>query len=418
MTKTRGFLFLLVILLLLPLWMWLAWVCTPRKKMVVAIVDKTVLTPLAQEHISLDWILRHEKFTKTKKDLYEPDHDYFGFFPGQDDHFKLKGLERFSSERLKTLAGDADGVYFTDTYGIYKNEWYKKTAVSGRSGLVYGGMSPEDIGLLENMKARHKLMIAEFNTIGSPTATAVRTRFERLFGMHWTGWTARYFSSLDTSVNSELPHWLVGNYRLQHEGAWPFHHDGIAFVSNDDQIVVLETSTGLLDAVPVIESTETGREALDLPRETKYPFWFDITDPNPVLNDSVSRAPLSPAGQDKPDSAGYPAPAGSARNEIGAEFVIHANAAGAAELKKHRIPLRFPAVLFHQGEDYRFYYFSGDFCDNPIGLGSSPFKGISFFSWLFYDTSDPNQRVGFFWNFYRPMMNRIFYDYYRTLPKK
>jgi hypothetical protein len=387
MSKKRGLLVLLLLVVLLPVWMWLAWWLTPGKRMVVAIIDKTVLTPQAQEHISLDWILRQGKFTKNKKDLYQPDHDYFGFFPGLNDQFKLKGLERFSSEQLKTLSNDADLVYFTDTYGIYKNEWYKKTATTERSGLLYGGMSQEDIGLLEDMKARHKLMIAEFNSIGSPTPAPIRNHFETLFGMHWTGWTARYFSSFDTAINKELPHWLVNGYKLQHAGQWPFHHDGVAFVNNNnEQVVILEAATHLTDPVPYIESTETGQRVLDLPKEEKYPFWFDVIDPT------------------------------TTQNEIAANFVIRTNAAGTAELSRNHIPARFPAVLFHHGKDYRFYYFSGDFCDNPISLRTSYFKGISFFKWLFYDNSDPNQRVGFFWNFYRPMMNSIFDDYYRTLP--
>ena len=394
MSRKRVILILLLLVVFLPVWMWLAWCLTPRRKMVVAIVDKTVLTPQAQEHISLDWILKHEKFTKNKKDLYRPDHDYFGFFPGLNDQFKLKGLERFSSEQLKNLSNDADLVYFTDTYGIYKNEWYKKAADTGRSGLLYGGMTQEDIGLLENMKAAHKLMIAEFNSIGSPTPAPIRNQFENLFGLHWTGWTACYFSSLDTAINKELPHWLVNNYKLQHGGQWPFHQDGVAFVNNNEQVVILEASTHLADPVPYIESTETGQRLLDLPKEMKYPFWFDVIDPAATQNEMA------------------------ANNEIAADFVIRTNPAGAAELNKNHIPARFPAVLFHHGKDYHFYYFSGDFCDNPISLGTSCFKGISLFKWLFYDNSDPNQRVGFFWNFYRPMMNKIFDDYYRSLPKK
>src|SRR5579872_7482731 len=149
----------LLFVLLLPVWMWLAWLLTPKKKMVVAIVDKTVLFPSAQEHISLDWILNHERFTKNKRDLYKPAHDYFGFFPGVNEQYKLKGLERFSADQLRNLSNDADLVYFTDTYGVYKSEWYRQAPGTERSELIYGGMSQEDMELLGDMKARHKLMI-------------------------------------------------------------------------------------------------------------------------------------------------------------------------------------------------------------------------------------------------------------------
>src|SRR5437868_2098096 len=191
MKKKKKILISFILVLLLPFWMWLAWWLTPKKKLTVAIIDKTVLDQRGQEHISLDWVLNQQRYTKNGSSLYKPIHDYFGFFPGRSDSFQIKGLERFSPGQLQRLAMDADLAYFSDTYGIYRNEWYKKTAVNERSGILYGGMSQQDIGLLKEMKSRHKLMIAEFNSIGSPTREEIRGQFEDLFGMHWTGWTAR-----------------------------------------------------------------------------------------------------------------------------------------------------------------------------------------------------------------------------------
>src|SRR5207237_207926 len=108
----------------LPLWMWLAWLVTPKKKLVVAIIDKTVLTDQGQEHISFNWILNNERYIKTSKKKYKISQDYFGFFPLQNEKYKLKGLERFSNTQLQELSDDADMAYVTDTYGIFKNEWY------------------------------------------------------------------------------------------------------------------------------------------------------------------------------------------------------------------------------------------------------------------------------------------------------
>ena len=246
-----------------------------------------------------------------------------------------------------------------------------------RSNLIYGGMSAQDIEFLQDMKDRHKLIITEFNTIGSPTNADNRNKFEKMFGMHWTGWTARYFDSFDTARNKELPHWLVGNYKKQHGQKWPFHKAGLAFVNNDDQIVVLEDSTHLTDPVPHIISFGYGQKVLSLPERMKYPFWFDIITPSLAVNHAVSR------------------------------FDISLNAAGRAELKKYNIPATFPAIIMHKDKDYQFYYFSGDFCDNPIGMGTSYLRGISLFRWLFYNSDDPAERKSFFWTFYRPMMTHI-----------
>ncbi len=387
MRRRKIFLILLITVLLLPLWMWLAWVFTPKKKMVVAIVDKTVMTKTGQEHISFTWILNHERYTKNNKELYKTSNDYFGFFPQEGEKFRLKGLERFSPALLEKLSNDADMVYFTDTYGVYSNEWYTKKNISERSGIVYGGMSEQDIALLNNMKSKRKLIITEFNTIGSPTKPEIRASFENMFALKWTGWTGRYFSLLDTALNTELPKWLVNNYKNQHAGQWPFRNAGIAFVNDVDQVVVIEEKTHLTDAMTYIQSNDYGQKKLGLPEQIKYPFWFDIMQPDAAVNNTI------------------------------AEFTLAVNTTGAAELTKNNIPSHFPAITMHKGSDYQFYYFSGDFCDNPVSLGTSYFKGIRLFRSYFYKNDKPGERASFFWNFYQPLMASILNDYYRQMPK-
>jgi len=386
MNKKRA-IAILLFLVLFPLWMWVAWKLTPKRRLTAAIIDKTVLDTKGQEHISLDWVLNQQRFTKNSRSLYDPRQDYFGFFPGKDERFRLKGLERFSSEGLQRLASDIDLAYFTDTYGIYRQEWYPSAASAQRSGLLYGGMSGQDILLLREMKARRKLIIAEFNTIGSPTPDGIRDSFEQLFQIRWTGWTARYFSSLDTGTNKELPRWLIGQYCDQHGHSWPFHREGIAWVHQSGKIEITEDSTDLSSPEPEIEATAEGREKLGLPERTPYPFWFDVIEPDSsrVVNQPMAR------------------------------FVIHVNTRGAALLGRSHIPASFPAVLHHGGPDYRFYYFSGDFCDNPLSFYTSYFKGAGLFGSLFYDSQDPADRKGFFWNFYRPMMTHILEEEYRHI---
>ncbi|MBB2145427.1 hypothetical protein GM921_08030 [Pedobacter sp. LMG 31464] len=363
-----------------PILMLIVWFFMPKTKLVVAIVDKTVLTSDGQEHISLDWVLNQEKYTKTSEKRYKVGSDYYGFFPKDNEKFRLKGLERFSPSQLEQLSEDANLAYFTDTYGIYKKEWYNQHTDQRSSGILYGGLSTRDLDFLELMKAKRKLIITEFNTIGSPTSTENRNRFEQLFGMHWTGWTARFFNSLDTAVNTELPIWLVRNYKAANGKKWPFKRAGIAFVSDFDQVVILEDTTHLSNPLPYIISSKYGQEKFSLPEKIKYPFWFDVIVPNEKVNQRV------------------------------ADFKIYLNQKGKAELKKYGIPESFPAVLMHNASDYQFYYFSGDFCDNPISMTSSYFKGIGFFKFLLYDTQDPMERKSFFWNFYRPMLTTILKD--------
>jgi hypothetical protein len=380
----RKFFFTLVLLVtLLPLWMWLAWLLTPKKKLVTAIVDKTVMSQEGREHASLTWILNHQKFTKTPSQHYTVSNDYFGFFPLTEEKFRIKGLERFSPNQIDQLSKDCDVAYFADMYGVYTNEWFAKTNITERSGIIYGGMSQQDIDFLKKMKERRKLIVTEFNTIGSPTPDAIRNQFQQLFGIEWSGWIGKFFNSFDTSINKEIPAWLIHTYAAQHNGKWPFKLSGIAFVSNDDKVVILEEGQHLNDPLPYIETGDYAQNNLELPESMKYSFWFDIVNPD------------------------------TSRNEVIAEFNLAVNKKGAAELAQNGIPSIIPAVTMHKGNDYEFYYFSGDFCDNPISLTSSYFKGISSFQSFFYKPNDILERESFFWRFYKPMVTKIFTDYYK-----
>jgi hypothetical protein len=352
--------------------MWMAWKMSPRKKLLIAIIDKSARTRNFEEHVSLNWILNQGRFTKTRTKLYDAGEDYFGFVPLADQNFKIKGLERFTYQQLEQLSRDVDLAYFADTYGVYSDDWFNGSHKEQASRVLYGGMSQEDIQFLRNMKEQHKLIISEFNSIGSPTPENIRRQFQEMFGLVWTGWTGCYFNSLDTAVSTELPRWLVSNYKKGHDGKWPFRRPGIAFVNNTDQVIILENSAHLVDAVPFITTKEFGQKNFGLPPQIESPFWFDIIHPDTNITQVVS------------------------------QFVINTNKAGAEELRKNGIPQAFPALLMHKGNDYQFYY-----------LNSSYFKGIAFFSQLFYNNGRFNNRTAFFWNFYRPIMQRILLDYYR-----
>ncbi|WP_293300604.1 hypothetical protein [Pedobacter sp. UBA4863] len=370
----------------LPLWMFLAWLFWPKTKYVIAIVDKTVLFKTGQEHASLTWVLRNNKFSKTSTELYHVGKDYFGFFPNKNKQFDLKGLERASDEELEKLSVDADMAYITDTYGIYSKEWYLAKNITERQRLLYGGLSSQDMFFLKKMKQKKKLIITEFNTFATPTPQNVAKDFEQTFKIKWTGWVGKYFDSFDTVQNKELPRWLVENYKAQNNNQWPFKKAGIAFVNKSDKIVVLEYVHHLNAEVPYILTRKEEREKYNIPKSMKYPFWFDII--------QTSRT-----------------------NKIISFYDLKVNEVGAKILADNEIPSQFPAIIEHYRDDYKFYYFCGDFADNPISQGGSYFKGISFFRSLFYNDDIAAERVSFFWEFYRPMINRILRDYHDDIKK-
>lgn len=375
---------LLLLLLLTPFWLWLAWLLTEKRVLVLAIIDKTVLTTKGQEHISLNWVLNQEKFSKKNAELYTREKDYFGFFPLDNNKYQLKGLERFTKNRLQQLSRDVDVAYLTDTYGIYTNEWYHEGEDKASSGMVYGGMSRQDLYFIQQMRASHKLIITEFNCLASPTDSAVRAGFEKTFGISWTKWIGRYFDSFDTSRNKELPRWLVDLYKKQHKGQWPFTKGGIAFVNSDDRILILETGTHLYQALPQIITGKQAQQHYGLPAAIHYSVWFDVITPDKRLNQVIS------------------------------QFKIDVNDVGKYEMAKYGLSPVFPAITAHVNNDYRFFYFSADFADNPIRLTSSYFKGIPHFNSFMYNRRDPLDRTGFFWKVYQPLVTTILNDYYTT----
>jgi hypothetical protein len=374
--------FTLLAILLTPLWMYLAWLGTPKKPIRIAILDKTVLNTQCTEHESLNWVLKNNRYTRPNGNFYDIKEDYFGFFPKEKEKYELKGFEQLHEAELDALAKKYDALYITDTYGMYNNEWYKHKNQAERSTLIYGGLSQQDLYVLKQMKEQKKLILAEFNTIASPTLTSARSSFETMFGLHWSGWAGRYYEILDTLRNPELPQWLTRNYKIQHHNHWPFLKSGIVFIREDDHIEIIEEKKQLTNSVPQIETEKKFSAAYGLPSVIKYPYWFDILETGPG-------------------------------NKVLSWYHIKTNDSGDRVLNEYRIPKTFPAILAHDGSDYRFYYFCGDFADNPISNTLSSLKGIGMFSSLFYNYDEREERKSFFWTYYRPLVSSILRDYYK-----
>ncbi|MEQ8237794.1 MAG: hypothetical protein RIA69_01210 [Cyclobacteriaceae bacterium] len=382
---------ILIALISTPLIMRWLWGKVDHKPLSVFILDKTVLNTSYQEHLSLNWVLNHNKYVKSSGAFYTPEDDYYGFFPDGEGDYTIKDIEEFTDEELMAFADNYDMAYYTDLYGIYAVEWNNEYPeinpdvdpgrIGERSSLIYGGLTANELGLLKAFKKQKKLIVNEFNIIAAPTSNKLRRAYEKEFNLKWSGWTGRYFDNLDTTINKELPRWLINNYLTQNKNQWPFKNAGIAFVHTSDKVVILEKSTHLEIEVPVIHTEEEFVDYYGVVEEMKYPFWFDIietTDQNQILS----------------------------------SYKISSNEKGDSVLRKWNIPKEFPAVISSK-EDYPFFYFAGDFADNPVSMKHAKFKYINQFGFLFYE-STVSERESFFWKFYQPLMKRIIDDYYQS----
>ena len=365
--------------ILLPLILWLFWVIKPSHSANILIVDKTVLTKYGLEHRMFDWVLHHRKYFKPNGDSYSP-RDYLGFYPLENDSFLINDLSKLTEKQIDSLSNCTDMVYFTDTYGIFTNEWYRKKDVSEHSEKVYGGLDENDVLFLKKMKEKKKLIMAEFNFFATPTSTTERVEAENILGLKWSGWAGRYFEQLDTLKNTELPKWIVRLYKNQHHNKWPFTKPGIVFVHSNETIAILESVTDIKREVPIVKSFNYGVEKFNLPKQIRYPYWFDITLSTDTNNRVLSYYELFP-------------------NEHGDSILHHYN-----------IPKIFPAA-FENIAASPYYYFCGDFTDVPIHRTFDEIIGMEYFKMIVINEYDLNDRTPFFWMYYLPLTTKILDTY-------
>jgi hypothetical protein len=363
---------------------WLMWFLKTERPLNVYILDKTVPTVERNEHKSFNWILNHNRYVKTNGDLYDVNKDYYGFFPlsSKSQEFDFRSIR---IHEIEDVADNYDMLYYADTYGVYYNEWYKTgTKDVKHTQKVYGGLNQNDYLLLKEMKEQKKLIITEFNLYNVPTNGLIREKVENLFGLNWSGWTGKYYSSLDTVSGNDFPRWIASLYQEQNNNQWPFKNAGIVLVHKFGTIAILEQGTHLNQEIPFILAKQEAIDRFGVPEMVHYPQWFDIT-----------------FSGDK--------------NNVLANFKIHVNAKGDSLLRHYNLKPVFPAVIEHK-TDYNFYYFGGDFAENSINSKTAFFEGYHNFVSLF-NASNYNKSNNFYWQFYVPMTTSIIDDYYMTLNK-
>ncbi|MFQ6604882.1 MAG: hypothetical protein ACE5D8_04925 [Fidelibacterota bacterium] len=374
--------YILISFIVIPVVMWMVWLAAPRKVLPVFILDKTVLDTDVSEHRSLAWVLTQEKYCKQTQNLHDRRQDYYGFLPLAGNRgFTIRDLSGKSEQDIDSLAHHYQVAYVAESYGVYQKDLNPDH--QGRNRLVYGGLSMPEVDFLKKMAENDHLVIGEFNFIGSPTSHLVRQRVENIFGIHWTGWVGRFMESLDTLENRDIPEWLPENYMAQYDGTWPFRGSGIIFVHRSGRLFILEEDKHLKRKVPVINTKKVHRQRYGLPKYMEYPFWFDIMQPN------------------SPD-------------HILAYYTLYTTDMGDSLLLSHGILPTFPAVI-RTDAGGGFYYFAGDFSDNPISPHTARFRGIHWFQTFFYNPRDITDRRDFFWKFYRPLVTHILAEYFRTL---
>lgn len=355
---------------------YLIWFFWPSKPLNIIVMDKTVLTEAVPEHLSLSWLLTHEQIVKPDGSQRDPAIDYYGFKPKQDYKWLEVDFEGRPDQEIQDIVSKQDAVFYTDTYGVYSNEWYGQGSINEHSGLVYGGLKESDVKVILESYKQEKLTLLEFNLFASPTDGGIRSKVESRLGLHFTGWTGRVFENLDTTNNPDMPRWVVRMYENQYRKDYRFKGQGYVFVHEAGKILILEPEMHLTEVTPVLKTGQWAQNYFDLPAEITYGFWIDIIKPK--------------------DST-----------KVLAEYHFNTTEKGDSALRVNGIPKITPAMLKLQNRDHA-WYFAGDWSDNPIPYPTAKFAGSQYLYFLFSPSFNKLDRRSFFWRYYRPLVTKLF----------
>jgi hypothetical protein len=374
---------ILVVIIALPLINLIRWNFQTKRPINILLVDKTVSTLERENHESFDWVLTNERFVK-KGTLasYSYKKDYYGFIPKRPLKEKKWDRNEYRVKDVIILADSCDALYIADTYGVFFNDWYKGINRSRKSRKIYGALNNNDNLLINEMKKRNKLIIMEYNSFDFPTAQFESERAQEKLGITFSGWTGKYFSSLD-STDKEFPIWMTSMYRKQYKKPWTFTKRGIVLLQ-EKVIIVLEEGTHLKNALPHILTDSQNSEKYGVPASVAFDKWFDIIDP--LANKTISR------------------------------FKLETTPVGDTLLQENNLLNEFPAVV-QDPVTSRIFYFSGDFANGNIPFWTSRLKGVSKLKGILY-SDKPDDTRRFFWLYYRPLINGILTDYSNSMNSK
>lgn len=376
---------LVLIVIGIPLLSFGIWTVLPSKNLEVLVIDKTVPFTNYREHAGIFWALNHDKFIHNSGKKYELDQDYLGFFPSDNEPPGTKrDLSGQSPEQIRQEVRKQDVIFFADTYGVYENDFKKeKDYRSGKK--IYGGLNQSDIELIKAAKEEGKVLIAEFNSMASPTTEFLRSEFENQLGIKWTGWIGRHFDEMDTLVDTEMPKWLIQQYK-QNGGQWNFKGPGLVFVKDTGEIEIFTMGRDFESETPLIRTQKVNKHGYALPQVVPYPDWFDVV--------MIERD-----------------------YQVISYYDIEPTNEGLQRLRSMGLPRFFPAAIYREVNGGKQFYFSGDFSDMDNNLGSPFYAGLPYLWRGFYVVADHTNRQSFYWNYYQPLIAQIFEDAFQAKKK-
>ncbi len=359
---------------------YIVWLGYPKTYLNIYILNKTVPNFSYEKHQSLFWILNNSRIVKNNGKHYKKGSDYFGFHPLRPLSDYQYEIKRISLEQIDSIAEIYDAAYYVDTRGVYFNEWFKGFRKRGENSVIEGGVNQNDYLLLKALKNKNKLIIGENNILGTPTSDLLSFKTELLFGVHFTGWVGRYFSSLD-STNTEIPIQVIDKYCSLNNTKWNFKGDGI-ILYNQSNVIVLENHKHLNAPYPYLVTSDSFAHQMHVVTPIEFLNWFEVV----TSNDSVKSITV-------------------------AEFQINLTSKGDSILSANGLTSIFPAIMVDNPAHIRTIYFAGDFATNKIsGIFAQMANSRH---WLKPLTTNKQKR--FFQYYYFPLIENLLKNYTKEM---
>lgn len=352
------------------------WAVVPGASVQLRILDKTVPHPTYREHAGLMWALNHHKASPPGYGRpWELARDYVGYTPPASGEAANKGFgEPINEDKLRGI----DILYIADAYGVYKGDYERFDDTFTHldfSGRIFGGFNEAEAQVIQRFArqpGRH--LVAEFNTLGSPSSASARAVLSELLGVKWTGWTGRYLHDLNDFT--EVPHWAPRLYQRFTGKEWAFFGPGILFVHEDNRVFVLRMGSELLRAGPSIQITQPDSALLDgVGDGVPFLFWFDVVEP-----------------------------AGGSKSV--AEFHLEVSSEGQKVLHQYGLSESWPAVVQGQEDPLRLYL-AGDFSDNELARGPYWLAGWPRVAMLGSTGDNPLDGRSFYFEFFVPLIGNL-----------
>lgn len=369
-TKKFIYFILFLLLILLCLVPTIIWNFQQEHSLNVWILDKTVPVTSYREHRGLMWVLNYFKISnhEPNKPFYY-NKDYYGFFPITKDKWEKKDLN-------EAKPANPDLIYLTDTYGVYREDYWTYNKEGPRSPLYYGGLSNDDNFTIKQNLNHKMTLIAEWNTFNTPTNEENRSQLESVLGVTWKQWMGRYF--IDLRRGKEVAIWMIENYEKQYNKKWEFKGPGYVLCSNWDEIIILEHDKDVNDDEMRLSIDPAYQNEFPIKKPVHNYYWFDFVDQSPDT-------------------------------EVIAWYDWDLTETGLNKISKIGLGKKFPAIVRKRTPDYTSYYFAGDFADHEATPTNYKIAGLDKVRYLF-NLDLKGEANYFYWKMYVPLMNKILHD--------